>query len=243
MNLAQALLALIDRPGDAMQAATQRPRSWWLPAALIVLSTAALLWVSQPYALKLARERSAQMIERIASRMSEQEAQTLRDNRRDMTPLQYWLAGGGAAVVMAGLGWVLRGAVAHFSSMAAGGRTSWGPTFAAGVWSMVPYAVRNAVQVVLVTARGAVLEHQGLSFLVASGDWLKDSRNLVYSLLANMDPFDLWHVILLAVGIAVATKLGRGKAFVLALIIWAAFLGLKLIPVAIGSALGGNLLG
>jgi hypothetical protein len=39
---------MIDRPGQAMKAATEKPRSWLIPAILIVLSTVVLLYVSQP---------------------------------------------------------------------------------------------------------------------------------------------------------------------------------------------------
>jgi len=99
---------------------------------------------------------------------------------------------------------------------------------------MLPFFVRDLVQTAYVLMYGRVAEHQGLAFLVASGDFLEDSRNTLYSLMANLDPFALWHIVLLAIAIAVATKISRGKAFVMAVVVWGLFLGLKLLPVVFG---------
>lgn len=127
--------------------------------------------------------------------------------------------------------------------MALGGTSAWGPTFAVGVWSMLPFFFRDLLQTAYVLLRGQLIEHQGLSFLVASGDWLKDSYDLLYSFLGNVGPFSLWHIILLSIGIAVATKISAAKATVTALVVWGIFTALKLLPVAIGATVGQGLLG
>ncbi len=243
MSTIRALIGVVDRPAEALEAVAQRPRLWWLPAVLLVLSMAGLIAVSQPYQLQIANERSAQMIERVTANLSEEQARAVRERSIAMTPTQYWLGAMGAGLAFAAVGWVVRGAVMHFSSMAAGGTSTFGPTFAVGVWSMLPFFVRDLLQIAYVLVRKQVVEHAGLAFLVASGDWMKDSRNLLYGLLSNVDLFALWHVILLAIALAVATRLTRGKAFVMAVVIWVAFLGLKLIPVAISIALTGRLMG
>jgi hypothetical protein len=241
MNLAVIAIGMIDRPTQAMAEAAKRPRAWFVPAILLVLSMVLLLAVSAPYQIKLANERSAQMIERLTANMSEEQARLVRENARPVTPTTYWLSGLGAGLVMAALGWVLRGAIVHFSSIAAGGTSTWGPTFAVCLWSMFPFFVRDLVQAAYVLVSKQIIEHQGLSFLVASGDVFKDSRNLAYALLGNVDPFALWHIVLLGIGISVATRLSRGKATFMALVIWLVFLVLKLVPVLLGRAVMGNL--
>ena len=243
MNLAQILMAMIDRPARAMREAAQRPRSWLLPAAFLVISMVFLAWMSAPYQLELTNERSAQMIERIAANMPEEQARIVRESASEMTMNRYLMTSAGVGLIVAGLAWVVRGALVHFSSMALGGISTWAPTFAIGVWSMLPFFVRDLVQAIYVWLKGQVLEHQGLGFLVASGDWLKDSQSVQYALLANIDPFALWHLVLLATGIAVATKVSRTKATVLALVVWAVFLGLKIVPVAVTSAISPGLTG
>jgi len=241
MNLVTITTGMIDRPGQAMAEAATRPRAWFLPAVLLVLSMVVLLGVLAPYQIKLANERSAQVIEQLAANMSEEQARMIRENARPITPTTYWLSGLGVGLAVAALGWVLRGTVVHFSSMAAGGTSVWGPTFAVCLWSMLPFFVRDLVQATYTLVSKQLIEHQGLSFLVASGDVLKDGRSLSYALLGNVDPFALWHIILLGLGISAATKLSKGKATFMALIVWLVFLAVKLVPVLLGRAVMGNL--
>ena len=243
MRLATIPFAIIDRPRRALTEAAQRPRSWWLPALLLIVSMLVLIWVTAPDQVVLANERAAEMIERITANLTEEQAQAVRARTASTTLQSYWIAAAGMGLAMAALGWVLRGGMVHFSSMAAGGKSAWNATFAVGVWTMFPYFFRDLLQSLYVSLSGKVLEHQGLAFLVASGNWLDDSRHLVYALLSNVDPFALWHLVLLSIGIAVATKLSGTKATIMALIVWAVFLGLKLIPVAISASLGSSLLG
>jgi hypothetical protein len=241
MNLVTITTGMVDRPGQAMAEAAKRPRAWFLPAVLLVLSMVVLLGVLAPYQIKLANERSAQVIEQLAANMSEEQARMIRESARPITPTTYWLSGLGVGLAVAALGWVLRGTVVHFSSMAAGGTSVWGPTFAVCLWSMLPFFVRDLVQATYTLVSKQLIEHQGLSFLVASGDVLKDGRSLSYALLGNVDPFALWHIILLGLGISAATKLSKGKATFMALIVWLVFLAVKLVPVLLGRAVMGNL--
>jgi FtsH-binding integral membrane protein len=63
------------------------------------------------------------------------------------------------------------------------------------------------------------------------------------ALLSNVDPFMVWHLVLLALAISASARLGRGRGAVLAIAIWAILTGLRLIPVAIGAALTGQMTG
>ena len=238
MNAAQLVLATIDRPGKAMEGVVQRPRIWWIMAVLLAISLAVLTALSVDLAVELANERSEVMMERMlqAQSLSEEQMQMVRERGQTMTTPRYWLTTLGIGLPLAALGWVVRGTVIHFSSMAMGGVSTWPATFAITAWAHFSFVVRNLLQAGYVRWGGALIEHQGISFLVAESDWLANSRNLTYSALAQIDPFVLWHLALLTIGIAVATRLSRGKAAVLAIIVWAFFLGMSLVPTLIGRA-------
>jgi len=243
MHLAAVPFRLIDRPGEAMQEAARRRRSWWLPALLLVIGMLVLAWFSAPYQVELANEQSAQMVERITANMSDEQARMVRERSTEMTQTQFLITAAGTSLVLGALGWVLRGTVVHFTSLALGGASTWGSTFAVGVWSMIPFFVRDLVQTVYVMVNGQIIEHAGLSFMVASGDMAKDGQNPLYALLANTDPFALWHIVLLAVAIVAATRLSRIKATILAVVVWGLILALKLLPVVVGGALMGRFTG
>lgn len=243
MTLPGLLVAWIDRPAQAMREAAARPRAWWLPALLLVASLALLVVISAPYQVEIANERTFQMMDRLTARMSEEQALLVRQSASEMTLPRYMLTALIPGVLLMALGWVMRGVVLHFSSMALGGTSVWGPTFAVGVWSTLPFAVRNLLQTAYIWFTKQVIEHEGISFLVASGDWLKDSSNLLYAALGSLDSFVLWHIPLLTVAIAAATKLSAGKAFVLALAIWAIFSAVRLVPMMLTASFSGMLTG
>jgi hypothetical protein len=150
--------------------------------------------------MKLADEQQQMMIERMAAQMSEEQMAQVRANVKPMTPQTFWLAGLGGALVIAALGWAARGGVAHFTSMAMGGQSTWGPTYAVGVWSMIPYVVRSLLMTVYVLVNKGVMAHSGLSFLVAPKGHMKNARNWQYLALSLVDPFVLWHIILFGIG-------------------------------------------
>lgn len=238
MKIGQMLFAMFDRPGQAMAAAAAKPRSWWLPALLILASLAAVTYAGAPYLIELTNTRQVEMVERLAASMSAEQAEMVRSQVREMTlsglMLNSVVLGGGVIA----LGWLARASIAHLSALAAGGRGVWAGTFAAaGVWSMLPDVLRNLVQLLYTLVNHGTITHAGLSFLVASGDWLVDSSSVVYALLASIDPFTIWHLILLTSAVIAATKLGKAKSFVIALLTWAVLTGLRLIPVLISSAL------
>jgi hypothetical protein len=241
MTLPGMLVAWIDRPAQAMREATARPRAWWLPALLLAASLALLVVVSAPYQVDVANERTLQMMDRLTARMSEEQARIVRESASQMTLPRYMLTTLIPGVLLMAIGWLLRGVVVHFSSMALGGTSTWGPTFAVVVWSMLPFAVRNLLQTAYIWFSKQAIEHEGLSFLVASGDWLKDSGNVLYAVLGRVDPFVLWHIPLLAVAITAATRVRGGKAFVMALVVWGVFTVASLIPVVLTGSFSGLL--
>lgn len=243
MHLGIIAIALIDRPGQAMREAASRPRGWWLPALLLVVSLTTYVVVSADAQVALANERSAQMMERITASLSEEQAQMVRESARPVERSTYLLSALGGGVVAMALGWVARGALVHFGSMVLGGMSTWGAAYACSLWSMVPFFVRDLLLTALFVTRGRLAEQMGLSFMVSSGDWLRDSRSIPYALLSNVDPFTVWHLFLLALAIVAATRLGRGRAVFLAVVVWAVLTAVKLVPVAIGAAVTGGMAG
>lgn len=246
MKLAAVPLHLVASPTRAFQEIISRPRSWLLGAALLAVSMFALLALAAPYSIEMANDLAAQQIERMTANMSADQAAAIREQAAtggQVTMVTYLLGGGLAALAMMALGWVARGAVSHFSSMALGGESAWAPTFAVGVWSMIPFFFRDLVQIFWVLINGQSIAHQGLSFLVATGDVLADSTNMLYVALAQIDLFTLWHIALLGIGLAVATKVGRTKGFVLAALIWLVFTGLRLLPTLLATSLTQSLMG
>jgi hypothetical protein len=250
-----SLSHLIDRPGSAMQAVVARTRTWLIAALLIALGIATRAAVTAPYQAQAQTEALAQATAS-ASGGSTQTSTTLPRIGIARRALRQGLQAGGTStgmpqvapttlaviVGLAGLlaavgGWLLRGGIALLASKLSGGEGAWNGVFAVGVWSMFPYFVRDLLQSAYTLTQGALVKYQGLSMLAATGGWLENSPRLVQALLGQVDLFALWHLLLLTAGLAVACKLGRGKAFGLALLTWAVILAIKLLPALLGASL------
>lgn len=234
MNSFSIALGMVDRPAEVLTGAAERPRSWWLPAILIIGSLVALAWVSAPHQVALANERMDEMLARLSANLSEEQLALARA-RGAMTLPRYLTSAIGLGGVSLVVGWLLRAGILHLSALALGYQGPWQRVFAVVVWSALPFFVRNLLQAGIVIYYGQGIAHEGLAFWAASGDWLADSRNLGYLFLGQVDPFVVWHLVLLAVGMSVATGLGRRKTGIMVFCVWLLFAALKLVPAAIGA--------
>jgi FtsH-binding integral membrane protein len=103
------------------------------------------------------------------------------------------------------------------------------------LWSWWPFALRDLVQAVYVLINGQLVINRGFSFLVASGDQVQDAGNVVYGLLSQVDLFLVWHLLLVAVGLAVTTRSTTIKTAIGTVAYWALTALVGLAPTLLGS--------
>jgi len=237
----KAMIGLVDRPREAMTYAAEHPRSWWVGALLALASLAILAVVSAPLNAQMAAEQVQARLALVE--VPEEQMQQLSRFVREPSETSLILSGVGMGLVGLCLSWVLRATVLHFSAQVLGGESEFLPMFSVAVWSGFPSVLRNLAQAAFVLMAGQLVTNPGLSGLVATGDTLADSMNVVWVLLSSLDLFLLWHLILSATGLAVVSGLSRAKSGVVVLIWWAVSRGIALIPVLVGrglmSGLGG----
>lgn len=227
MVAARIFLWLFDRPAEALASAREHPRSWWLPAFLVVTTGLALTWVAAPYEAA----RQAQQTEAMLSRLpAEQRELALAQGTPMESSPAIVLVGAVVGAALAAVGWAVRAGILHLSAVALGGQSEWPGTFATVVWSMLPLAVRNLVQLASVLVHGQPVAHQGLSFLVATGDIFADLASFRYHALAALDPFVLWHLALFVVAVRVALQIRWSTATWVGLTIWIVITGLGILP-------------
>jgi hypothetical protein len=136
------------------------------------------------------------------------------------------------------LTWLFRGAVLFLISYLFGTDNRYAQVVTLVVWSWLPFALRDLLQAVYVVVTGQLPINRGLSFLVASGDQVQNAGNLAYGLLSQMDPFLLWHLVLVAVGLAVSTRCTRLQTAVGTVGYWALTALVGLAPTLLGMLTG-----
>ena len=218
-TLGQQIVALVDRPGDAFAQIARRPgRGWFVPLLILLVGTAVLQIAAAPYAAAAAREA---IDRQMASLPPEQAEMVAAQAGRFATPLLVGAMGWLGSVLSAAVGILLGAGILYFLALVSGGEGEFGPTLGATLWAWTPFGLRPLVQAAVVAAQRGLIVNQGLSYLVSVGDPLKDARNVAYVLLSQVDPFSLWHLVLVYAASRALFRFGRNKA-VLVTVLYAA---------------------
>ncbi len=227
------LVDVIARPVPAFEAiARWQGVKWLLPAILVIVTTLIALAVSAPY---LAEEARRQLQVQLLTMPPEQAEMVRSQAERFMSPRFMLITGGLSAVVIQALLWLLTSGVLYFLALLAGGEVTYGAAWAMTPWLSLPAVARNVVSALWTYTQGALIRYSGLSALVATGDLTVDSRNPLVALLSQVDPFNLWHVVLVYAAVRGGFKMGRGAALVLTLVYAAIMLAVSVVPVFLGN--------
>ncbi|MBE7468840.1 MAG: hypothetical protein DPW09_02295 [Anaerolineae bacterium] len=238
-SLWQLFFGLIDRPAATFQVITAQS-GWWMwavPLLVLILSLAVLLVVQTPHTLVLARQQAESQL----ATMPEGQVEAARAGMEMTMSLPFMLATGigfGALALVAAT--LLQATFLYFTALVSGGESTFGTIFKMSVWGRLPMALGALVQAGFIAVAGRLIPYPGLSFPVSSGDLMQDARNPLFVLLSGIDLFWLWHLLLVVLGLAVAARLGRGKALLLTLVYAALALGITVLPTLLfGGMMGG----
>jgi hypothetical protein len=239
LSLWQGLVGIIDRPRITFEAMLQREdwRRWALPLFLYFVAFAILTAVQTPYL----RELAMQQAEIQLADLPADQADAARATMEFTMSLPFMLVTG---IIFGGLalfiGILAQTAYLYLAAMLAGGSdTGFKTMLTVSTWSRIPLAIGFLVQAAFVTFSQGALKYPGLAPLVASGNQLEDSRDPLVALLARVDLFWLWHLVLVAIGLALAARLGRGKSIILTAVYAGLALTMALIPALLGQLFGG----
>jgi hypothetical protein len=241
MGIWRALVGWIDQPKKTLRYVMEKPRwtLWLAPALIIVVSLIIATVVSAPAMSELSREQAEQqMTAQMGGLSGEQEAQVQSTLDTFTSPLFLAAMGIGLGTVGLILTWLFRGAVLFLIGYLFGTDNRYSQVVLLVVWSWLPFALRDLLQAVYVVLNGQLPINRGLSFLVASGDQVQNAGNLAYGLLAQVDPFLAWHLILVAVGLAVSTRCTRLQTVVGTVGYWVLTALVGLAPTLLGMLTG-----
>lgn len=189
-----------------------RPK-WLIPLLVIVAVTVVVSWIMMPMFIELQR---LQIIENVPP---ENREQALRQIETFAGPLGLAISVVATPVFMAILAFLFW-AVALVSGAA---NARYNVAFTAMVYAGVTYVLQGIAQAIVVLIKGGETAAReggpptfGLGLLVERGEMAKP----VYGLIANVNFFSIWYVILIALAGVYALKMGRGAAYGFAVLLW-----------------------
>ncbi len=233
------LPGIVDEPVKTMSQVAAHPRWRWVAPLMVILAGLALsLALSGPLQVK---EAVRQMNEQLQSRLSQvpaEQAETARAQVARFTqPIFILGASALGRLVALALAWVLAAAILYFAGLIVGADLSFGGLFATVPWAWLPFAVRDMAQGAFAALTGSLLVNQGLSPLVAQANMQANMANPVYQMLAHIDLFTAWHLVLIYAALRGGASLERSKAFWLTVIYAVLSLVLRIIPGLVSGAL------
>ena len=131
--------------------------------------------------------------------------------------------------------WFLQSSILHLSITLFGSRSSRQQVSNLAAWTMTPLALRLLVEIIAVLTTHRLIENRGLSSLIAAD---ADGFSVfLRGILANLDLYYVWHVILLLVGAVPLSGLSKSKANQATLIAAITMLLLMAVPALLSSVL------
>ncbi|MHB1356818.1 MAG: Yip1 family protein [Anaerolineae bacterium] len=138
------------------------------------------------------------------------------------------------SIVLLVVSWLLIALLSHFGGKLFGGASHFFATFAVGVWATLPFFLRDLTQIAFQIITKRTILSQGLAFLAPTAVGFQTDSRILSTVLANIDPFAIWFLVLLGIGVAVATKVKGWKAAIIAVVIFAVLVGVRLLPPLFG---------
>jgi hypothetical protein len=235
----QLLFGIIDRPAATFKAVLARRKwyMWAVPLLVVLLCMAFMMVVRTPYDMEIAQQE----LERRLATMTPEQAEAARAGMETFMSFPVRLAMGLiTAIIMLLIGVVVQAAILYFGALVAGGEVEFGSVFTMSTWTRLPMALYFLVQAVFMVIAQRALNAPGLSSLVATGDLMKDAQNPLFTLLGRLDPFWLWHLFLIVVGLSVAARFSRVKSLVLTLVYVVVSLAVTTLPTLLVGGLAGG---
>jgi hypothetical protein len=125
-------------------------------------------------------------------------------------------------------GWLILGWVLHLGLTLVGGRGGSQQALNLVAWSLLPFAIRDALRIVAMWLGGQPIAALGLSGFAPAAD----GALAIYlaTLLAYVDIYLIWHIVLLLIGVRAAENLSRAKAWLVVLLTVLGLTLLKALP-------------
>ncbi len=216
-SLGALLVGIVDRPAATFRGVLARrgALTWLVPLLVLLTCLVPMVVVQAPYSVEMAQ----QQVRRQLDQMPEQQQKEASAQMATFTSAPFLVATGlitGALALLIGM--LAQSGLLYLGGLVAGGEVSFGQMFRVSVWSRLPYAISYLALAGFTAVAGRSVRYPGLSTLVATGNLLQDAKDPRFALLGGIDLFWLWHLVLVAVGLAAGTRLRRSGAIALTVV-------------------------
>jgi hypothetical protein len=241
---------VVDQPRKAFTHVVEHPKSLWTPVILIMMSLIVLAVVT-PGAFPSGgqqsgttggnatgssgfRQRTGQPATANQTPQPGQTGQTVPTTGIPFTQSVNSILTPIIGIALLVISWLVIGVLGHFLGKLFGGTSRFITTAAIGVWTTLPFFFRDLTQIAFQLITKQTIVYQGLAFLSPLGRNASAALRTLSTALSSIDPFAIWFLVLLGIGISVATKVKAWKAILIAIFIFVVLIGVRILPTLLG---------
>jgi hypothetical protein len=192
------------------QIMAQSSAVWLTPMLVLTLASLARVLVTGSINQAAAKTGQVSLPPDFQYYSPSQQAQFMQAAQATQGPVFVFVFPALSALVAIWMGWLLVGGLIHLVLTLLGGRGDTGAAMNLVAWAALPFAIRDLVRAGSMLSTHQLIQRAGLSGFAPVGE---SSLNLFLSaLLALVDIYVIWHVLLLIVGVRTGDGLSRSKA-------------------------------
>ncbi|KPJ60572.1 MAG: hypothetical protein AMJ46_06150 [Latescibacteria bacterium DG_63] len=204
-------------PQEVFQGLDKRP-SWFAPVLICVVVAALSSWIIfYPITVPEQRQQMEERFEQQGMTEEQLERATQFFDSNIMILIAVL-----SPVILIPLAILIVSAVLHFvCGLILGGQTTFSRTFALMAYSSMVLLPGAIVKVPLQLVKKTTQVHAGLGLLLAAPESSSSfGYRFSYNFLAQVDVFNIWEIILIAIGISVMFKFSRQKSYYTMGVLW-----------------------
>lgn len=207
------VLPVLFRPRQAFtRIAAQQASSWLTPLLILTLTALIAVAVAGPIKQEAARSGQVELPPDFQYYPPELQAQFQQAMAATQNPVFIYVFPALLAVGGVWAGWLIVGGLIHLALTLLGGRGATGSAMNLVAWAGLPFVIRDLVRAGYMLTTRRLIEQPGLAGFAPADDG--GLALFLAALLALVDLYLLWHIVLLALGVRVASGLQPGKAIV-----------------------------
>lgn len=232
------VLPALFRPAKSFRAIAGSPSDSWLtPILLLTLAALVAVLVGGPLRREAVLNAPPQLPPDFQYYTPEQQAQVLQAQQATASAAFTHLFPALGALTRVWGGWLISGALLHLITTLLGGRATMRSLMNRVAWAGLPFALRDAVRILYMWGSHRLIASPGLSGLASSGQGTLAA--IWTALLALVDLYLVWHVLLLVAAVRAESDPGSRRAWVGVVIAQAVLLILQAVPAALIARLSG----
>ena len=232
----QWFLPILIKPRKTLDEIADKEHAVWIaPLVLMMITALILVLVSAPLISQSSQPTSQpEMFEFYSPEQQQQYEDAINMGVSPVVTVVFPLVGKFLGIW---IGWVLLGSLLHLSLTLNGSRSGTRSALNLVSWSSIPFVLRDLVQIAAILVTRQMIQKPGLSGFITDG--AVGFSVFLAALLAIVDLYLIWQILLIGIGAIKISGLKAGKAWLATLIAVVIFLVLKALPGFVMAQLSG----